>query len=151
MGTYPQVNPRYHGPMATAKPPSTPHGLGAVGRAFWRQMVGEFTFDPAELGTLRRLCKTMSETAALEECLAETGPLIKGSRSQPVVNPLINALVVHRRLEDQLTLSLGLPVGGEAFGRRRTAAARQAASTPKIKLAPRVRTIQAKQQQDRGA
>ena len=112
MYTYPQVNPRYHGPMAAAKPPSTPHGLGAAGRAFWRQMVGTFSFDPAELGTLRRLCTTMSETAALEKCLAETGPMIKGSRGQPVVNPMLAALVTHRKLEDQLTLSLGLPIGG---------------------------------------
>jgi hypothetical protein len=116
-------------------------------------MVGSFSFDPAELGTLRRLCKTMSETDALEQCLAETGPMIKGSRNQPVVNPMLAALVVHRKLEDQLTLSLGLPVEGEAFGRRRTAAARAAADSGlrKTKLAPRVAQIRAQQKQDRGA
>jgi hypothetical protein len=142
----------YHSLM-DVKPPSTPRGLGAVGRAFWRQMVGTYSFDPAELGTLRRLCKTMSETVELEECLAETGPLIKGSRCQPVINPVVAALVVHRKLEDQLTLSLGLPVEGEQFGKRRTAAARAAADSGlrKTKLTPRVKAIQTKQQRDRGA
>jgi hypothetical protein len=64
---------------------------------------------------------------------------------------MLAALVVHRKLEDQLTLSLGLPLDGEQFGRRRSAAARQAAGTPTIKLAPRVAALRSKQARDRGA
>jgi hypothetical protein len=41
------------------------------------------------------------------------------------VNPLLAAIVAHRKLADQLAVALGLPLAGESVGRRRSAAARQ--------------------------
>jgi len=56
MRTYPQVNPRYHGPMAAAKSqsPSKPRDLHAAGAALWRRAVREFSFNSVEIALILR-------------------------------------------------------------------------------------------------
>lgn len=65
----------------------------------------------------------------MEAALAESGPMIPGSRGQMRLNPLYQQLVTHRSLLDRLVLSLGLPADGEQVGRRRTPQAKVAANT----------------------
>lgn len=105
--------------------PSAPKDLQVEGRKLWRQAVDEFELNSVELTLLHQLCLTVDELAAMQRDLAEMGSVVMGSRSQPRVNPLLGAIVAHRKLADQLAVALGLPLAGEAVGRRRSAAAKQ--------------------------
>jgi len=99
------------------------------GRKLWRQAVDEFELNPVELALLYQLCLTMDELAAMKRDLAEMGTVVMGSRNQPRVNPLLGAIVSHRKLADQLAVALGLPLAGEMVGRRRSASAKQAVNS----------------------
>lgn len=107
-------------------PPPPPKDLQVEGRKLWRQAAVEFDLNPVELALLYQLCLTVDELAAMKRDLAEMGTVVMGSRNQPRVNPLLGAIVSHRKLADQLAVALGLPLAGEAVGRRRSAAAKQA-------------------------
>jgi P27 family predicted phage terminase small subunit len=111
------------------RPPSAPKDLQVEGRKLWRQVVDEFELNPVELALLYQLCLTVDELAAMKADLAEMGTIVAGSRNQPRVNPLLGAIVSHRKLADQLAVALGLPLAGEAVGRRRSAAAKQAVNS----------------------
>jgi P27 family predicted phage terminase small subunit len=111
------------------RPPSAPKDLQVEGRKLWRQAVDEFELNPVELALLYQLCLTVDELAAMKADLAEMGTIVAGSRNQPRVNPLLGAIVSHRKLADQLAVALGLPLAGEAVGRRRSAAAKQAVNS----------------------
>jgi hypothetical protein len=138
--------------MAAAKPPSKPRDLHAAGAALWRQAVREFSFNSIETALLHELCRVFDEIDEMRSGLSALGVTTKGSRGQQVLNPLLAQLTAHRRSADRLALALALPIGNETMGRRRTAAAKQAASTPRIKLAPKVAAIRSKQERDsRGA
>ncbi len=80
--------------------------------------------------------------------LAEMGAIVSGSQGQPRVNPLLAALVAHRKLCDQLCVALALPAEGEAVGRRRSAQGKLAADSRwrKTKSGGRVHRIQSMQQ-----
>jgi hypothetical protein len=137
--------------MTAAKPPSKPRDLGVAGGALWRRAVKEFSFNSVETALLHELCRVLDEIDDMRSRLAELGPTTKGSRGQQVLNPLLHQLTAHRRSADRLALALALPIGNETAGKRRSAAAKQAASTPRIKLAPKVRALQAQRERDRGA
>jgi hypothetical protein len=108
--------------------PPSPRGLGKAGVALWRRMTGQFQFHEGELQILRQIAATVDEIDAMERVLAETGPMIPGSRGQLRLNPLYNQLAVHRTMVDRLMLSLGLPADGEQVGKRRSPQAKQAAN-----------------------
>jgi phage terminase small subunit len=112
-----------------SRPPSAPRDLQVEGRKLWRQAVDEFDLNPVELALLYQLCLTVDELAAMKRDLAEMGTVVMGSRNQPRVNPLLGAIVSHRKLADQLAVALGLPLAGEMVGRRRSAAAKQAVNS----------------------
>jgi hypothetical protein len=76
--------------------------------------------DPASAGA------TIDEIAELKAALAVPGLVVEGSKGQPRPNGRVATLVSHRKLADQLVVALGLPVEGEAVGRRRSAQAKQA-------------------------
>jgi hypothetical protein len=128
--------------------PSPPRDLGPRGRALWRKAVDEFTFNAVERELLRQLATTVDEIAALEKALTQQGPTVKGSRGQPVLNPIYSQLVSHRKLADQLSAALPLPVQDEVVGRRRSAQAKQAVQTRwrKTKSGGRVNRIAQQQQ-----
>lgn len=133
-----------------AKPVPTPRGLKTAGASCWRDAVREFTFNSVELKLLRQLAKTLDEIAAMEDDLSEMGTVTMGSKNQPVVNPLLSALVTHRKLADQLVTALALPVDGEAVGRKRSASAKRAAEArwrKPSKLGGRVAQIRRSQSQ----
>ncbi len=115
--------------MVAERKPPPPKELGSVGAALWRSMTSQFVFHPGELELLRQAGACKDEIAVMEEALAESGPMIPGSRGQLRLNPLYNQLVTHRALLDRLMQSLALPADGEQTGRRRTPQARQAANS----------------------
>lgn len=107
--------------------PRPPAELGRDGRALWRDTLRQFELSAPELALLRQLCQTVDELAAFKSALAEDGPYITGAAGQRKVNPMVAALVNHRKMADQLVVALALPVEGESVGRRRSAAAKQSA------------------------
>jgi P27 family predicted phage terminase small subunit len=114
--------------MGALTPPPTPKGLKSAGRALWRAQLSEFeASSPAELALLEQACLTVDELAAMKTDLAEMGLVVSGSTGQPRINPLVSAIAAHRKLLDQLVVSLGIPLPSETVGRRRSAAAKQSA------------------------
>ena len=112
--------------MLAEKPPP-PKGLGKAGIEVWLSMTGRFTFHEGELQILRQLAAIVDEIAVMEGALAESGPMIEGSRGQQRLNPLYNQLITHRSVLDRLMVSLALPADGEQVGKRRSPQAKQAA------------------------
>ena len=108
--------------------PPIPNGLGKSGTNTWLALTAAFEFHAGELLVLEELCRTRDTIAMLEKQLAADGPMIRGSRGQPVMHPLLAQIGTFRTLCDRLTLSLALPADGERVGRRRSPAARQAAN-----------------------
>lgn len=132
------------------KPLPAPRDLRTAGTALWRKLVREFQFNSAEIELLHQFCVTVDEIAAMRADLSEMGMVTMGSKNQPVMNPLLSALVAHRKLADQLVTALGLPVDGEVVGRKRSASAKRAADArwrKPSKLAPRVTQIRRSQSQ----
>ena len=125
---------------ATRRSKPAPRDLKEAGKALWRNLTREFVFNSAELALLHQLCCTTDEIADLKAGLTATKPVVKGSRGQPRANPLLAELRNHRKLADQLVVALGLPIDGEAVGRRRSAQARQAADTRWAKTKTKTRT-----------
>jgi hypothetical protein len=105
-----------------------PKDLGKAGAAAWRSLTSRFEFHEGELQTLRQMCAVLDEIDVMEKALAESRPLIKGSRGQQVLNPLYNQLATHRTLVDRLMLSLALPADGEQVGKRRSPQQKAAAN-----------------------
>jgi len=110
-------------------PPPKSLQVGGRGRKLWRDAVADFGGHAVELELLYQLAVTVDELDKMTADLAEMGMICAGSTGQPKANPLLPAIVAHRKLADQLAVGLGLPVEGEAEGRRRSAAAKQNAET----------------------
>ena len=111
--------------MGDVRRKPAPKELQAAGKALWRDFLAEFAPNAAEFALLFQLCLTVDELADMKADLAEMGTVVMGSRNQPRVNPLIAVIAAHRKLVDQLVVALGVPLPGEAVGRRRSAAAKQ--------------------------
>jgi hypothetical protein len=115
------------GLLDVRRPKPYPNGLNDDGKALWCSVTREFDFNSAELALLQQLCQTVDEIVAMKREMSDMGVVVAGSKGQPVVNPILRVLSEHRKLADQLTAALALPVDGEVVGHRRTAAAKQAA------------------------
>jgi P27 family predicted phage terminase small subunit len=113
--------------MTTKRALTAPKQLGPAGKALWRRMTREFDFNGAEVELLKQLCDTIDEIAVLKRELDATGPMVSGSKGQPVLNPVFTQLASHRKVADQLTTALALPLEGEAVGQRRSARSKVAA------------------------
>jgi P27 family predicted phage terminase small subunit len=120
-----------------------PKNLQTHGNSLFRRLTGEFAFNSAELELLTQLCETVDKIAELKQTLAKSGVMVEGSKGQPVLNGVLAALVAHRKLADQLVVALGLPIEGEAVGRRRSAQAKQAveARWRRTKSGNRIRAV----------
>jgi hypothetical protein len=114
--------------MVLAERPSPPSGLGKAGQEVWLSLTGQFGFHEGELQILRQIAAIVDEISVMEGALAESGPMIPGSRGQLRLNPLYNQLITHRSVLDRLMLSLALPADGEQVGRRRSPQAKAAAN-----------------------
>jgi hypothetical protein len=120
-----------------------PKDLGASGVALWRRLTKEFDFNSAETELAHQLCVTVDEETMMRDELADMGVTVAGSKGQPVLNPVFAQLAVHRKLIDQLTTALSLPLDGEVVGRRRSAVAKQNADSRwrKAKTGARIRKL----------
>lgn len=106
-----------------------PPDLQAHGRTLWEETLEEYGLDPVEIELLHQLCQTVDELALLKSDLAKMGSIVTGHAGQPRANPLLAAIAAHRKLADQLSIALALPLPSEAVGRRRSAQAKQAADS----------------------
>ena len=113
----------------TPKAPKPPGGLGDAGRVLWRDVCARYELDPAELLTLRELCRTADELDRLAAMMADHDPVVKGSRGQPVASPLMGEIRRHRVTFERLARALALPVAGEEVGSVRSPGRAYAART----------------------
>lgn len=95
--------------------PRAPHGLGAAGRRFWREMNLAHTFSVAELALLERCCRVLDRIASLEKLVERDGMVIdspQGGRSHPAM------VEIRRQTETlrHLVAALNLPPDPDAVG-----------------------------------
>ena len=88
--------------------PRAPAGLGKRGRAFWRQVHGEYDVTEAEHQLLVEACRTLDVCEALQTVVADEGPTAEGSKGQPVVNPALRELRAQRAALGRLLAQLEL-------------------------------------------
>lgn len=67
-----------------------------AGDMFLARMTQEYEFDVHEQALLVAAASTLDEIDQMQQALATSGPVIKGSTGQDRVNPLIPALANHR-------------------------------------------------------
>jgi hypothetical protein len=70
------------------KQPQCPPNLGRGGRKLWRDAVSQYAFRVDELTLLERACRQLDLVVAAETECADAPMRVKGSRNQPVVNPV---------------------------------------------------------------
>ena len=93
----------------TDRKPSAPKGLGARGRAFWRQVVADFTLDIAELELLTEVARALDECEALHAVVEEQGRTVPGSKGQVRAHPALAELRATRLMLGRLLAQLELP------------------------------------------
>jgi hypothetical protein len=111
----------HHGRMTRR----APAGLGASGRALWREVMAEYGLNPAEALMLTQLARCADRIEAIEAELGGADLVTVGSMGQPRCNPLLGELRAQMRLSESLARSLALPMPGEDVGRRRSPTARE--------------------------
>lgn len=94
--------------------PAVPADLGEDGRDLWDKITAGYELDPAELRLLAESAYLTDELATLRVSLREDGPIVTGSRGQPVPHPAIKALQDGRALLRRLLAALDLPDTDEA-------------------------------------
>jgi P27 family predicted phage terminase small subunit len=89
--------------------PDPPKGLGKDGRKLWRAIIGaldaDWQLDRRELHLLERAAKIEDRLAELDAAVDADGPVVVGSKGQPVAHPGLQesrqlALAQHRLLRD---------------------------------------------------
>lgn len=113
---------------ASAKP-RQPSGLGAAGKALWRDLVGRYEFDPAELAVVVAACRQSDDIALLEAQIRKSGASAVGSTGQVRLAQAIPEVRQGRLALAHLLRQLALPVEGAVEGEQgapATAAQRRA-------------------------
>ncbi|MGW5210024.1 hypothetical protein ACWEQO_02080 [Streptomyces sp. NPDC004051] len=101
-------------------PPPAPDGLGERGLKLWTDTLEELELDPDELLLLEEAARLADEIDRIAAAL-DAGELIsRGSRGQPVANPLIREIRGHRLALSRLLRQLGATRPGEESGERST-------------------------------
>lgn len=103
-----------------------PKGLAKAGRALWREATKQYVFDPAEAAVLLQMCRISDHLEALEAHLAAESSdfsshsaLVKGSRGQPVVNPVLQEIRLQSLALAKLAVALDLPEPKASTSRRK--------------------------------
>jgi P27 family predicted phage terminase small subunit len=95
--------------MAKPGRPDPPKALRKEGRKLWRAILAaldaDWQLDRRELHLLERAAKIEDRLAELDAAVDENGPVVGGSRGQPVAHPALQegrqlALAQHRLLRD---------------------------------------------------
>src|SRR5882724_8683262 len=103
--------------MAAKRAPS---GLGASGRALWRDINAEFGLAAHERSILVQCCRVVDRLDAIEAELSDGPLLVTGSTGQPRANPLLAEWRMQARVLESLSRALSIPLPGEDVGRRRS-------------------------------
>jgi len=103
------------------KVPRPPADLASAGRALWRDIVADASaqgveLDAQELIYLRQAGKIADSIAVMESALAGADLVVSGSTKQPVANPLIAELRMHRQLLAQTVARISTDVADESSG-----------------------------------
>ncbi|WP_328893839.1 hypothetical protein [Streptomyces sp. NBC_00236] len=101
-------------------PPPAPAGLGERGLKLWNDTLEELELDPDELLLLQEAGRLADEIDTMGAALAAGELLSKGSRGQPVANPLIREIRGHRLALSRILRQLGATRPGEESGERST-------------------------------
>jgi P27 family predicted phage terminase small subunit len=86
-----------------------PKGMGARGRALWRDVTARYELTPSDVQVLRELCCATDELSKLTAAMAHEPMMVKGSRGQPVAHPLLAEVRAHRENMARLAKLLALP------------------------------------------
>ncbi|QKZ22072.1 hypothetical protein [Streptomyces chartreusis] len=101
-------------------PPPAPDGLGERGLRLWTDTLADLEMDPDELLLLEEACRLADELDEMGVLLANSAMLSKGSRGQPVANPLIREIRGHRLALSRVLRQLGATRPGEEDQERLT-------------------------------
>jgi phage terminase small subunit len=86
-----------------------PRGMGARGRALWREVVTRYELTPSDIQVLRELCCATDELSKLTAAMAHAPMMVAGSRGQPRPHPLLQEVRAHRENMARLAKLLALP------------------------------------------
>lgn len=92
----------------TAGSITPPVTLRAIGREFWTRYVAAPWITDADHGALERLCSILDELDEFTAAVDKDGPLVPGSKMQPVAHPLLAVIDRWRAAADRLEVELGL-------------------------------------------
>lgn len=115
--------------MAASQIPRPPAGLGARGKALWREIHAAYELDPLETALLAQLAGVLDRCDAIAAELRGQPLMTSGSVGQPRVNPLLGALREEEKLADRLASSLAISMPGAAGVGKGVARGRKAAQT----------------------
>ncbi|WP_216587523.1 hypothetical protein [Streptomyces brasiliscabiei] len=101
-------------------PPPAPDGLAERGLKLWQELTEELEHDADELLLLAEACSLADEIDTMTAVLGAGELLSKGSRGQPVANPLIREIRGHRLALSRILRQLGATRPGEESGERST-------------------------------
>jgi hypothetical protein len=112
--------------------PKPPKGLGAAGRALWRDIQRavpeDAELDERESMLLRLACRQLDDVAALEESIEEHGRVVPGSRGQLRLAQAVGEVRQGRLAVLRLLAELKLPDVDERPRSLRSERARRAAN-----------------------
>jgi hypothetical protein len=95
--------------MTENRQQTPPKGLLKAGRALWRDVQSQYILDPAEEAILLQMCRLSDELARISDELATQTATAKGSRNQPIINPLIQESRLTTLALAKLAKALDLP------------------------------------------
>lgn len=110
-----------------AAAPRTPSDLADRGGELYRAVVQEWGLRPDEEALLLAAARTVDELAILESALAESSPVVVGSRGQVRAHPLVSQVREHRLALRLLLASLSLDEDVKKDGAERSHAGRKLA------------------------
>ena len=88
--------------------PKPPTGLSAGGKALWRDVVATGELRPDLSRILTDCCHEVDLIDALQAALKGAPHTVRGSQGQPVINPVISELRMHRSTLSTLLRALAL-------------------------------------------
>lgn len=99
--------------------PRTPKNLGAAGKALWSSIIPAYELRPDELRIFMDACREADLIARLEDELAVSPLMVKGSMGQEVISGLVSEVRQHRAVLAQLLGKLKIPDSPAGAARKR--------------------------------
>ncbi|MEU4287805.1 P27 family phage terminase small subunit [Kribbella sp. NPDC026596] len=110
--------------------PKAPAGLGARGRAFWRDVLAVWEVNRDELELLAEACRCLDQLDDLRAAISRDGVTVLGSLGQTRVHPAVSQVNATRGVLAKLIAQMGLPdPEGNAVPSPRSAQAQRAAES----------------------